>query len=480
MELRDYIAVLRKYWRSTVAGTLFAVLGATVFNFLSAPTYTSRTALFFSVNGVTSASDLAQGTTFTQKQVESYVEVATSPLVLQPVTTKVPLATTPAALAKQIKVSVPTNTSVITVEVVDRDPTTAAAIADAVGTQLVSTVHDLSPDDSRGQKSVVATVITPATVPSSPTTPKVAQNLALGLLLGLFLGVGQAILRAALDTRIWSAEDIATVTDAPVVGLIPFDKTIVGRPGVAVDGRDTVRGEGFRRLRTNLQYLDAGQGRRSFVITSSIADEGKTSTSVNIAATLAAAGLHVLLLDADMRRPSVGRALGLEDAVGLSTLLIGRAQLRDVLQSAGVPEFHVVTAGQVPPNPSELLGSAAMSRLLETVTAQYDAVVIDAPPLLPVTDAAILSRITSGALVVVGSGDVRTPQLAEALESLESVDGRVLGLVLNKVHRGDAGYGSYYGHYGHHGHHEQGAEDHRPSARRATVEEPVARQRETA
>lgn len=475
MELRDYVAVLRKYWRSITAVTVLGVLAATAFNYLITPTYTSTTALFFSVSGASSASDLAQGTTFTQKQVESYVQVATSPLVLQPAISKIPLATTPAALAQQIKVTVPTSTSVIEVAVVDHDPATAAAIADAIGSQLVIAVHDLSPDDGRGQKSVVATVITPATVPSSPTTPKVAQNLALGLLLGLFLGVGQAILRETLDTRIRTAADVAKVTDAPVIGRIGYDKAAAGRPGLAVDGADAGRAEAFRRLRTNLQYLDAGQGRRSFVITSSVADEGKTSTAVNIAGTLAAAGLRVLLIDADLRKPSIGRFLGLEDAVGLSTLLIGRAQLRDVLQTAGVPGFQVVASGPVPPNPSELLGSVAMSRLIETVTQQYDAVVIDAPPLLPVTDAAILSRMTSGALVVVGSGEVRTPQLAGALESLESVDGRVLGVVLNKLRGTNGGYGGYY-----YGRYEQGAEAHRPTARHASVEEPAGRQRETA
>ncbi|MEA5153332.1 polysaccharide biosynthesis tyrosine autokinase [Raineyella sp.] len=472
MELRDYLTVLRKYWRSITAVTIFGVLGAAILSFFLTPVYTSKTALFFSVNGASSASDLAQGTSFTQKQVESYVQVATSPLVLQPVIARIPLATTPAALAEHVKVTVPTNTSVIDIAVDDPNPATATAIADAIGAQLVTAVHDLSPEGGQGQRSVAATVITPATVPSSPTSPKIPQNLALGLLLGLFVGVGQAILRKTLDTRVRTAADVARVTDAPIIGRIAYDKAAAGRSRFTPEGQDPVGAEAFRRLRTNLQYLDAGQGRRSFVITSSVADEGKTSTAVNTAATLSAAGLRVLLVDADLRKPSLGRLLGLEDAAGLSTVLIGHAQLGDVLQAGGLPGLHVVTSGPVPPNPSELLGSVAMSRLVETITQQYDAVVIDAPPLLPVTDAAILSRLTSGALVVVGSGEVRSPQLTTALESLESVDGRVLGVVLNKVRGESAGYGSYYGRA------EPASETRRKVARRAVAEDWADRPRE--
>ncbi|QGF23398.1 YveK family protein [Raineyella fluvialis] len=191
MELRDYVAVLRKYWRSITSVTFLGVIAAVALNYLVTPTYTAKTAVFFSVSGATSASDLAQGTTFTSKQVESYVEVATSPLVLQPVISGLKLPESPETLARHIKVTVPTNTSVINITVDDTDPDAAGAIANATGNQLVTAVSSLSPDNGKGQKAVTATIITPASVPSVPTSPKTAQNLALGLLLGLFLGAGQ-------------------------------------------------------------------------------------------------------------------------------------------------------------------------------------------------------------------------------------------------------------------------------------------------
>ncbi|WP_194793305.1 CpsD/CapB family tyrosine-protein kinase [Raineyella fluvialis] len=254
------------------------------------------------------------------------------------------------------------------------------------------------------------------------------------------------------------------------MGRIGYDAASERGLTLISDAITSPRAEAFRRLRTNLQYLGRGQGGNSFVITSSVPDEGKTSTAINTALVLADAGLRVLLIDADMRRPRVGQSLRLEDAAGLSTILIGRASLREVVQVAGMGTLQVLTSGPVPPNPAELLGSISMVRLLECATHEYDAVVIDAPPLLPVTDAAILSGMTTGALLVVGSGEVRAPQLAAALESLESVEGRLLGIVLNKLRGKDVGYSAYRNRSG------QGPEPRRV-ARRAAGEEPADRQR---
>jgi capsular exopolysaccharide synthesis family protein len=155
----------------------------------------------------------------------------------------------------------------------------------------------------------------------------------------------------------------------------------------------------------------------------------------------------VVLVDADLRRPSIAKYMGFEGRVGLTTVLIGKATVGDVVQPWQDTSLDVLASGRVPPNPSELLGSGAMSRLLADLTASYDVVVIDSPPLLPVTDAAILSKLVGGAIVVAGADSTHKAQLRTALESLAKVDADVLGLVLNKVERKshDNHYGDYYG-----------------------------------
>ena len=465
MELRDYVAVLRKYWVSIVVLTVLGLVGATIVTFVTPPTYTARSAVFLAVRGGDSASELAQGATYATNQVRSYAQVATTPTVLQPVITELQLNVTPAELADSVTASIPANTALIEIAVVDRDPELGARVAQAIGEQLVTTVDQLSPADSNGKRAVVATIVTPATVPLEKTTPRTTLNLAVGLLVGLLLGIGQAVLRNTLDRLIRTEDDVARATDHSVIAKVPFDSDAAEHPLVMFSDPHSLRAEAYRKLRTNLQFLSIAKraDKRSFVVTSSIAAEGKSTTAINLASTIAEGGEKVLLIDADLRRSTVATYLNIEGSVGLTTVLIGRANLDEVVQPIGTNTFHVVAAGETPPNPAELLASDAMKRLLEEATAHYDTVVIDAAPLLPVTDAAILATITAGALIVAGSGVVTVPELEDSLATLEQVNGAALGIVLNraKVDSGDGYYYRYHTESSHRG-------DRRPRARRSS------------
>lgn len=443
MELIDYLRILRKHWRSTVAIVLVTLIGAGLFSLLSKPTYTATTSIFLSVKSVASAGELNSGSTFAENQVQSYARVARTPIVLQPVIDALGLGVTPEQLAERVTATVPVNTATVDIAVVDGDAVQAARIANAIGEQVVATVKELSPPAANGGETVVATIIRPAATPTSPTTPKPAQNLALGLMLGLLLGAGQAVLRDTLNTVIRSEHDIARVTPRPVLASIMLDTSMAeGSRAVVADPR-SLRAESYRRLRTNLQFLGLEERRRAIVVTSTVPGEGKTTTAINIAVTMAAAGERVLLIDADLRRPRIAEQFGLEGGAGLTTVLIGQAGLDDLVQPQGTTGLDVLASGPIPPNPSELLGFPAMRQLLQEATQRYDVVIIDTPPLLPVTDAAILSHITSGALIVVGSRVVRRPELEKSLESLDRVETRVLGLVLNKVQKQDEDHYGY-------------------------------------
>ena len=452
MELTDYLSILRKYWRSATAVTLAAVLFAALFSMLAKPTYTSNASLFLSVRTASSGGDLNAGSSYAESQVQSFAKVARSDIVLQPVIDNLGLATTPSELAKQVTVSVPTGTATLDIAVVQGSPDEAARVTAAISEQLVEAVDELSPPSPDGTKPVVATIIRPAQVPTSPTTPKTMQNLALGVLLGLLLGAGQAILRDMLNLDIRSERDVARVTEIPVIGMVPNDDDAAVNPLILDADPRSARAEAYRSLRTNLQFLGLDRGKRAIVITSSVPSEGKTTTAINIASTIAASGERVLVIDADLRRPTVAKLMRLEGSVVLTTVLIGEARLEQVIQPTNDSLMDVLASGPVPPNPAELLGLPHMQQLIAEASRRYDTVIIDSPPLLPVTDAAVLSRVADGTLVVVGSGVARRPELEKALEKLEMVDARVLGLLLTRVRGGDAGAYHYEYVYGQDGH----------------------------
>ena len=434
MELRDYLTVLRKYWLSIVAITIVGVAAAAGVSLLTKPVYTAQTVVYLSVRGGDSASDLMQGANYASNQVRSYAQVVTTPAVLQPVIDELGLTITSAELAQNVSTTIPTNTALIDISVNDTSATQSAAVAQAVSESLVSAVQKLSPTDNNGTQTAVATILTPATVPTSWTSPRVTLNLALGLLVGLALGVGQALLRNVLDLSIRTEDDVARATDHSVIVRVPYDAGAAEHPLIVTTDAFSPRTEAYRRLRTNLQFVDVGVGgqRRTFVVTSSLASEGKTTTAINIASSLAEIGDRVLLIDGDLRRPQVARYLGIDGSVGLTTLLIGLAQPADVIQRYGSSGLHVLPSGQVPPNPTELLGSDAMGSLLETVNGRYDTVIIDAAPLLPVADGAILAARTQGALVVAACGESTVPDLRDAIASLDQVNAKTLGVILNK------------------------------------------------
>lgn len=448
MELRDYIRILRKSWVIIVVLTLVGIAAAATYSILQTPKYSSSAKVFVSTSGGSTVQDLAQGNTFTQARVLTYTALAVTPIVLLPVISDLGLDLNSDQLAKMTTVSAPLNTNIIEIAVIDADPAQAARIATGVSESLTKVVESLETSAGATNVSPVKlALIQHAAVPQQPVSPNVPLNIALGALVGLAIGLGLAVLRETLDTRIRNERDIEIITDVPILGGIVFDPNASVRPLIVHADPRSPRAESFRSLRTNLQFLDVGRTDRCFVITSSIQTEGKSTTSANLAIALADAGSRVLIVDADLRRSQLANYMGLEGAVGLTDLLIGSAEPQDVIQQWGTEELFVLPAGKNPPNPSELLGSEAMVKLIKEFNGVFDVVLFDSPPLLPVTDAAILARIVGGTLVVCAAGRTHKNQLKSALAALNSVDAPISGLVLTMLPtKGPDAYG--YGRYG--------------------------------
>ncbi|MDQ1512244.1 MAG: tyrosine-protein kinase [Microbacteriaceae bacterium] len=435
MELQFYLRVLRRNWRLFISLVLFGAAAAAGYSAVQVPMYASTAQAYVSTGSAANLADLSQGGAYTQQVVASYAHVATTGLVLQSVISDLGLHQSDQALAKHISVSTPPGTSVLEVTVTDPSAKRAAAIADAVVARLQSTVTALTPDSTAGSELVRVTRIDQATPGLRPVSPNIPLLLLVGALAGLLTATVLAVLRQLLDTRLRDRQEVAEAVGLPVLGALVADPDVRSRPVAVLHSPLGIDAEAYRSLRTNLQFLDPDGRLDALVVTSSVAGEGKSVLAGNLAASLAGAGQRVLLVDADLRRPRQADLFGVDGSVGLSDVVIGRASLDSAAQPIGTGELALLPSGALPPNPAELLQSQAMAELIAVMTSRYDVVIFDTPPLLAVADAAILARRTAGALLTASVRKVRRHQLREAVDALNAIDARVLGLVVTMLPR---------------------------------------------
>ncbi|MCK2199731.1 polysaccharide biosynthesis tyrosine autokinase [Corynebacterium callunae] len=449
MELREYVSILMKNWLLILVTTILGVVAGAGFSLLATPEYQSKTQIYVSVrSGAGTTSDMVQGANFSRQIVNSYVDVIKTGVVLDSVVEELGLEMTGSELASYITAASPAETALINITVTSPSPEQAASIANAVGESFKNVVQtQLEPDAEAGVSPVNLTTTQSALVPASPISPNVLLNIVVGLLLGLAIGVGIAILRHVLDTRIHSLRDVEEITDKPLLGGIIDDSDVEKQPLTMKHKPYSPMAESYRTLRTNLQFLNVDQESSVFVITSANPGEGKSTTSVNLSLALAEAGARVALIEADLRLPRVSKYLGVEGNAGLTDILIGKAELNDVLQRWGRTQLYYLPAGRIPPNPSELLGSDAMKRIISELDKSFDYVIIDAPPALAVTDAAVIGHAKAGLLLAVASGSTKKPELEAALATLDHAGANVLGVIVTMLPpKAAAGYG--YGNYG--------------------------------
>ena len=447
MELRDYWRTIKRRWMTIVACLLLTVAVAGVVTWQTTPQYASTARLFIST-APSDASQAFQGGQFATQRVASYADLIKSRQLAEQVSEDLDGALTGAELEGRVEAAVVPETVNLEITATDPDPERARDIAQAYAEGLAALVADLeTPAGSQKKAPIKASIVDDARTPTSPVSPQPVRNLGLAALLGLLLGIAAAVLRDLLDTSVTSADDIADATDAPIVGSIFSDTGAVTRAPAEVLDTPTPWAEAFRVLRTNMQYVQVDSDNKLVVLTSSLPGEGKTTTAINLAVTLALAGSRVALVECDLRRPQVGGRLKLDAAVGTTSVLVGKISLHDALQDYQRTGLKVLTSGPIPPNPSELLQSHAMEKLLGDLRTDFDTVIIDAPPLLPVTDAALLAAQTDGAIVVVKHGKTTRDQLSHAIERLDNVDAATLGVVVNQTptKRASSGYGYGYG-----------------------------------
>lgn len=456
MDLHESLRVCRRHARLILAVLLASVFASAYYGYSTPKVYQSQITLFVtSQSGSTTMEgqflldDAYSRAQLSIDRVKSYAIVITSNRVADEVVRRLQFKDAAGNLVRpSVSASAIDETNLIDVSTYDGDPERARATAEMVGKVVTDVVDALERPTGTERSSLRVAVIGPAGLPTSPIAPRKKLIVVMGGFFGLAAGVGLSVLRHKLDRSLRDADDLSGVVHAPVLAVIAYDGRTPKRPLVVHSDSQSPAAESYRQLRTNIRFVNIDSTVRSLVVTSAVANEGKSTVACNLAIAMAQAGQRVILVEADLRHPSVRGYMGIEGAVGLTNVLLGEVELDDVMQEWGGGLLEVLPGGTIAPNPSELLGSAGMAEVIRRLEAMSDLVIFDAPPLLPVTDAAVLGVNTDGAVLVVRSGSTGRDRLERAVESLAGVGVNILGAVLNMAATKGPNAYHYYSYYG--------------------------------
>ncbi|WP_026926552.1 polysaccharide biosynthesis tyrosine autokinase [Granulicoccus phenolivorans] len=437
MELSEVLVSLRRGWLTILLSIVIGILAATGVTMLIPPTYSSTASIMFVARGG-SPDGLGATGSYIQSQLASYAEISTSAGLLDRVAQRVALPMSGADLSRQVTALVPPGTALIEITVKFDSRARAAQLANAITEELRSTVTNLTPGD------IIRGEIISSAVPSErPISPSRTVNLSIGAALGLVVGIAIVLLRHTNDRRRRTVQQLATSTQAPLLGRIPgVPHRRIGRRTPSAAELDAQRTEAYRRVRANLQVSLPEAGPTAIVVTAATPGEGVTTTARHLAAHNGEAGVRVLLIDANLRDPQLSHdfsttAEDVTHVAGLATVLGGFAPLAQVVRHSALPGVDVLLCGPRTEAPSELLGGKALEELLVAARAAYDVVIVDAAPLVPYADSLGLVGAADGVVLVVSPGIPGPSDISDTLETIEVSPAPLLGIVLTRVDPSD-------------------------------------------
>lgn len=508
VDIKEYFFLFWSWaWLILLAG-LLAGAAAYAVSIHTTPVYEASTRLLISapssINGATDPTALVT----TQTMTSTYSQMLLDRPVLQGVIDGLQLQTTPEDLEKNISVDVVTNTQLLTITVRDPQPVQATNIANKMASVFADRIRELQSERyaasrdglqkqvsdmekqiadtndliaitsdqatleqlqsrltqyrtlysnlvtsfeqvrlAEEQTSTNVVVSEPASVPNIPISPQPTRNTVLAVLAGMLMAAGIVFAGDTLDDTIKRPDEIRRKFDLPILAMIGWHEVPKDKPIALAEPRSPTA-EAFRSLRTNITYATVDKPLRRILVTSATPQDGKTTVAASLAVVLAQNEKQVVLLDADLRRPQIHQKFGMYNRLGLSDLFLRPLDaMSSAIHSTNVPGLAVVTSGGLPPNPSELLTSLMMGRILNRLNQAFDLIVIDTPPLLSVTDAAALAPAMDGVILVARPGITKLGALRQAVEQLQAVNARILGIVFNQVNPSSRKYGYYYSRY---------------------------------
>lgn len=465
---RVFGAILHRSWLIILVAVLCAVVTLLGTIFFITPQYQS-TAMFYvnnnsiSVGDVSLSSITSSDITASKNLVNSYIVILKTRASLNDVIDYAGVDRTYSEVRSMISAESVDNTEIFRVVVTSPDPQEAEKIANAIAYILPKRIASIIEGTS-------AKIVDSAIVASSPSSPSYTRNAMIGFLLGFILAVGVIVLREIFDITIRTEEDVTQGCKYPVLAAVPdmaapskvgYDYTYDGKrkgsaasshgrqPAVLGGGISFAAAEAYKLLRTKLQFSFADDNASHVIgISSAMSGEGKSLSAINLAYTLSQLGKKVILIDCDMRRPTLAEKLNIKKKPGLSSYLTGQSNLEDLIQNCGIKNdewaFHVITAGQNPPNPIELLSSERMRKVLAGLRKICDYVILDLPPVGGVSDALAVAKETDGILLVVRQDYCNRMVLNDTVRQFEFIDAKILGVVYNCTTENGGKYGKNY------------------------------------
>lgn len=456
-----------RYWKVASLLVLLCLLVAGAITALTPRVYQATNTVMVVTGSSNTLGNYVTADSLALSKADSYMQIGNSPEVAH-----IAASSLDGASVEGVSFSVAPGTSQIRVNGRSHTADGAAKVADAYAkalTQEVDRIESIAsqggnyqgpsdiegtsdPAESSTENLVQLVPVSSASTPTRPVSPDLRINMLIGLGAGLLLAGLYIVIRSLFDRKVRSAEAVEAATSMAILGTIPTDKRLAVQRELipTAPGRKDRHGwataEAFRQLRTNLSFANVDNPPRIVVVTSSVAGEGKSSVAANLAMTIAATGQPTVVVDADLRRPVQTEIFNLPSGAGLTDVLIGAVELEDVLQDGPQgSNVKLLASGRTPPNPSELLGSHAMSTLLDHLAKDY-MVIIDSPPALPVTDPSVLSKTADGVVMVTHANRTNLDELTKAANRLRTVNATMLGAIVNQVPRRGSG-ASEYGYY---------------------------------
>ncbi|HXH77222.1 polysaccharide biosynthesis tyrosine autokinase [Nocardioides sp.] len=431
MTFADLVRLARAHRWALIGCTVLGILVSVGLTTREPVLYEATSTGYIQVGSAQSAPEEAGNLALAKEKAALYVALVSTTPVAERVVDDLNLGLPPSSVASRFSAYADA-AGLLRIRAVGTTPREAQELATAVVEAVADEAEDLQNPAGKGRTSLVTIVpYDEAELPSDPFTPDYRKAALKGAGAGFALAAGVILLRRTLDRRIRSVSDVEEATGGSVVGVIPKVNELAHHAR-GVEGDLGRAAEAFRQLRTNLRFVDVDKPPRRIVITSALPGEGKSTVSANLARLVAQTGEKVVLIDADLRRPTMAGTFGIDGHVGLTQVVAGDVAVSQALVESDIPNLVLLPSGRIPPNPSELLGSDRMRRLIDTLALDH-LVLLDAPPLLPVTDAGLLAAACDGVLLVQAAGKTQIEHSQHCRRILDQVGGRLLGVVLNKA-----------------------------------------------